>query len=590
MIRLATVFSGIGAIEHALDRMNIRNEIVFACDNGDVTILDKDVGMNIYTIGIELNNLDSMIKEISFGDEFENLYKQQLVSMLKEAQKEFDNIQSELETIDEIDDNLIIELLNRIISMEGVKKSRVEEYKTFLSSFGEGTYIEHRFRALQVIWEIINDYKKDNSLDKLGDGCDFYSKDNINWKEVSDALKELYVYLEKVNGRKVIRKVKDISQRTSQLYEKINYMKEQKHLEDLGNDWAARKAYVDSLYKGLEEKNKVKKSYLANYVIDPKDYHWNVAFLDGGQYRGQVDLFVGGSPCQSFSLVGKQRGLDDTRGTLFYEFARLISEIRPKVFIYENVRAVKSHDDGKTWNKMQEVFGELGYKYYSDVLNARDYGIPQNRERLFVVGFREDLSLANQFRFPEKEALNRTMSDFLDDNASGRFFLPQKGVEFVTRDSNIEKRFTQINGQVQLCQKKNQQFNWHGDFVFQSEEDAVTNNIADLESYMLSAKAVKYVLPSGSEYFSANATSNSIPDGLREKLLNEETEQYTVTEGRIRKLTPNECLRLMGFEDFQIVVDDTSMYKQAGNSIVVDVLIRIVEEVLRAYPQLDDER
>src|SRR5699024_11735121 len=88
---------------------------------------------------------------------------------------------------------------------------------------------------------------------------------------------------------------------------------------------------------------------MANYNIDPKHFHWNASFLDGRQYHNQVDLFVGGSPCQSFSLDGKQRGLEDTRGTLFYEFARLVKEIQPKVFIYENVKAVLSNDDGNTW-------------------------------------------------------------------------------------------------------------------------------------------------------------------------------------------------------------------------------------------------
>lgn len=90
---------------------------------------------------------------------------------------------------------------------------------------------------------------------------------------------------------------------------------------------------------------------MANYDIEDKDFHWNVAFLDGKQYAGQVDLFVGGSPCQSFSLVGKQRGLEDTRGTLFYEYARLVNEIQPKVFIYENVKAILSNDEGRTWGK-----------------------------------------------------------------------------------------------------------------------------------------------------------------------------------------------------------------------------------------------
>ncbi len=116
---------------------------------------------------------------------------------------------------------------------------------------------------------------------------------------------------------------------------------------------------------------------MANYHLDDENFHWNVAFLDGHQYRGKVDLFVGGSPCQSFSLVGKQRGLEDTRGTLFYEYARLIDEIKPKVFIYENVRAVISNDEGRTWKKMKEVFSELGYDFDFSILNAKNYGIPQ---------------------------------------------------------------------------------------------------------------------------------------------------------------------------------------------------------------------
>lgn len=129
---------------------------------------------------------------------------------------------------------------------------------------------------------------------------------------------------------------------------------------------------------------------------------------------------------QSFSLVGKQRGLDDTRGTLFYEYARLIDEIKPKIFIYENVKAVTTHDGGKTWEKMQQVFSELGYKFTWSILNSKNYGIPQNRERLFVVGFREDLELAKKFSFPNPIPLRKKMKDFLMDNASWRIFSPEE--------------------------------------------------------------------------------------------------------------------------------------------------------------------
>ena len=324
---------------------------------------------------------------------------------------------------------------------------------------------------------------------------------------------------------------------------------------------------------------------MANYSVDEDDFHWNVAFLDGRQYKGDVDLFVGGSPCQSFSFVGKQRGLDDTRGTLFYEYARLIDEIQPKVFIYENVRAVTTHDSGRTWKKMQQVFNELGYDFSWAVLNAKDYGIPQNRERLFVVGFRRDLSLSKPFEFPSPIPLEKVMKDFLVDNAPGGYFLPKKGVEFVTMEKNLTKKFTQIDGDVQLCQKKNQQFNWHGDFVFQSEDDATAHNIPDLEKYFLSEKVKRYVLSTGTKkFYSKPEIDLDIARPLlttMHKMHRAGVDNYVTTQGRLRKLTPRECLRLMGFcDDFKIVVSDTSMYQQAGNSIVVDVLIAIITRIL----------
>lgn len=97
--------------------------------------------------------------------------------------------------------------------------------------------------------------------------------------------------------------MQDISQRASQLHEKINYLKVQERLDELGNDWKARKAYVDHLYEGLEKKNKVKTSYMANYNVSEDDFHWNVAFLNGKQYRGDVDLFVGVVLVRVFHLL-----------------------------------------------------------------------------------------------------------------------------------------------------------------------------------------------------------------------------------------------------------------------------------------------
>lgn len=594
MIKLATVFSGIGAIEHALKRMNLKNEIVFACDNGDVEILTKNIGMDIDVIKEELVELKNIIKDIQFDNEVEDLYKNQLADMLAEAETEFNSVSKSIEKIKSTHEFKVDEILETLINMQNIKSIRMKEYNSFKKELKLGSDFQKKFKHLQIVLEIVNDYKKDNSIENLSNKIEFVSSDNIKWEDVAVLLNDEYTYLESINGKKIIRKVQDLSQRTSQLHEKINYLKVQKKLDSFGNDWDKRKTYVDSLYSGLEKRNKVKQSYMANYDVDDKNFHWNVAFLNGQQYRDQVDLFVGGSPCQSFSLVGKQRGLEDTRGTLFYEYARLIDEIKPKVFIYENVRAVVSHDNGKTWKKMQEVFSDLGYNFSWKVLNAKDYGIPQNRERLFVVGFRNDLKLTSSFSFPEPIELIKKMKDFLMDNAPGGYFLPKKGVEFVTKQKNLEKRFTQIDGDVQLCQKKNQQFNWHGDFVFQSEAEAQKNNIPDLEKYFLSEKVEKYVLSTGTKnFYSKPKTDLEIARPLlttMHKMHRAGVDNYVTTDGRLRKLTPRECLRLMGFSDnFKIVVSDTAMYQQAGNSIVVDVLIHIMEEIIKCYPNLKEE-
>ena len=592
MIRLATVFSGIGAIEHALQRMGLEHRIVFACDNGDLDIFVKEIGMDMDLIGAELTELSTIISKLSSNEEYDELYKEQLESMLLEAQNEYEQLKEQLNSVGEFSKDTE-RIIDTIVAQEGLKKTKIKEYAKLKEALNSGSEINRCLGNMQAVLKLTNDYKKDNALADLGSDNHFVSSDGIDWDPVSKDLKNAYDKLESVNGKKIIRKVQDLSQRTGQLHEKIIYMKIQRELASMGDDWATRKAKVDELYHGLESRNKVKQSYMANYELDEEHFHWNVAFLDGRQYKDEVDLFVGGSPCQSFSLVGKQRGLEDTRGTLFYEYARLIDEIRPKVFIYENVRAVTSHDGGKTWEKMQQVFSELGYTFDWKILNAKDYGIPQNRERLFVVGFRNDLQLEKEFSFPEPIELEKKMKDFLMENAPGGYFLPKKGVEFVTKEKNLTKKFTQIDGDIQLCQKKNQQFNWHGDFVFQSEEDAVEHDIPDLEKYYLSEKVRKYVLASGTKnFYSKPKTDLDIARPLlttMHKMHRAGVDNYVTTEGRLRKLTPRECMRLMGFSDeFKIVVSDTSAYQQAGNSIVVDVLIHIMESIIASYPQITE--
>jgi DNA (cytosine-5)-methyltransferase 1 len=345
-----------------------------------------------------------------------------------------------------------------------------------------------------------------------------------------------------------------------------------------------KKSYIDELYSKCRSTNFVEKSYFANYKVDREKFHQDVRFIDGSHYEGQVDLFVGGSPCQSFSMVGKRGGFEDTRGTLFYEFARLVREIKPRVFIYENVKGVLNHDNGNTWTIMQNVFDELGYKWDFEVLNAKNYGVPQNRERLFVVGF---LNHSSEYKFPDPIPLKLTMKDLLLDNIAEKYYLGKKGIEFVTSEKNIKKQYTQINGEIMLCQKANQQFNWHGDFIFEEINPKLFEGQEIEEKYFLSEKLVNYVLASGTkDFYMKPEIDLDVARPLlstMHKMHRAGVDNYVTTKGRIRKLTPRECLRLMGFsDDFKIVVSDTQIYKQSGNSIVVDVLIHIMNEILKA--------
>ena len=573
MLRLATVFSGIGAFEHALDRMNIEHKIVFACDNGDVKLEMPKIDIDIDAIESELKKLKKKIKSFNsdISDEEYVDYAAQLDTMLAGVEDELNKLREKLK-VNENGRATINDAVNETESvlenaLEISTASKKKKYKELLKLRNiKASDKAKLFFVLRV------------ALTLDGDGIEYDSKSI-----------KMIVELYNSDIKRLIKAGKDLSERLEMIHDKLFYLDTNIELKQL-EDYSERKKFVDNLYAGKESQNKVKQSYMANYDIEDKDFHWNVAFLDGKQYAGQVDLFVGGSPCQSFSLVGKQRGLEDTRGTLFYEYARLVNEIQPKVFIYENVKAILSNDEGRTWEKMKEVFADLGYKVFYTfngkpaVLNARDYGIPQNRERMFVVGFRNDINLIKDFEFPTPIPLEKKMQDLLLDNVSGAYYLPKKGVDFVTSEKNLTKRYTQIDGEIALCQKKNQQFNWHGDFVFVEENKDMEKTMEDLEKYFLSEKVEKYVMATGTKnFYSRPKTDLEVARPLlttMHKMHRAGVDNYVHTNGRLRKLTPRECLRLMGFCDsFKIVVSDTSMYQQAGNSIVVDVLIAIMRQI-----------
>lgn len=335
----------------------------------------------------------------------------------------------------------------------------------------------------------------------------------------------------------------------------VEYDVEKQKEELLKQDSIEKKHdFVENLYKSLtKKKNYVEQSYLANYPTLSKDmFYQDVMLLDGRDFKDKVDLFVGGSPCQSFSSVGFQSGLEDTRGTLFYEFARLVKEIKPKVFIYENVRNLLNHDHGKTWEIIKKVFDSLGYSYKFDVLNAADYGIPQTRRRLFVIGFRNDFkNYFNNFIFPpRKKELIFKMKDFTEN----------------------------------ICHFGGMSYNNDGEIEFDNIPGIVD------PKYVLSQKLFDYVMKSGTKTFVQKVEINkdvartllkTMGNRHRAGVDNYVSFDGTENFGSVRMLTEREAHRLMGFtDDYKIVVSRAQAYKQAGNSIVVDVLMEILKNII----------
>ncbi len=374
--------------------------------------------------------------------------------------------------------------------------------------------------------------------------------DLLEGKELED-----YKRLKKLRSKKQLKDSIDIK-RLEQLGAKENAIAEsiRTTIQNLSSK-TSKKEMADNLYKSRSRQtNFVKKAYLANYSehIKDEDYHLDIRFLDGSDYKcDNIDLLVGGSPCQAFSAVGAQYGLNDTRGTLFYEFARIIKETQPKVFIYENVRGLTTHDDGHTWEVMKAVFiNDLNYRIAEpQVLNASDYGIPQSRRRLFVVGIRDDIKCAD-FKYPETSSLNFTMQDFLEDNcADGHFSFNRET----------------------------------GDLII----DPVPGKPD--KKFILTSAVQQYVLAGGTANYKTS-TETDLP--IARTLMKMMTQHHragvdnyiTVSKNPLilRQLSDREALRLMGYpDDFKIAVSSMQTLRQAGNSIVVDVMMAIVREILK---------
>jgi len=253
------------------------------------------------------------------------------------------------------------------------------------------------------------------------------------------------------------------------------------------------------------------------------------------------DMLCAGFPCQPFSISGKQNGFDDTRGTLFFDIARIAKYHKPKVLILENVKNFATHNAGKTLHTVLEVLDKLNYNAYHKVLNASLFGVPQKRERIFILGFRKDLQIKN-FSFPLKQNINISLRDILLHNVEQKLFIKREDFVFKQDNALLKLEIPGLTAgkpiRVGTCNKGGQ-----GERIYSIDGHAIT-----LSAYGGGAGA--------------------------------KTGLYLVDK-KVRKLAPRECARAMGFpDDFEIHEKYTQAYKQFGNSVVVNVVDAILKKLI----------
>lgn len=249
------------------------------------------------------------------------------------------------------------------------------------------------------------------------------------------------------------------------------------------------------------------------------------------------DILCAGFPCQAFSISGKRLGFQDSRGTLFFDVARIVKEKKPKVVFMENVKNFASHDGGRTIDVVESTMRNLGYSFDYRILNAVNYGIPQKRERVYMVCFRNDINHSD-FSFPKPFKLKRHVEDFLltDETMVQELYVNRDDVVFNNR---TDDRYRDSAIRLGIVNKGGQ-----GERIYSTKGIAIT--------------------------FSANG------GGVFAK-----TGGYLIN-GKPRKLHPRECARLMGFPDcYKLSSKANQAYKQLGNSVVIDVLQLIAQEIGR---------
>lgn len=301
------------------------------------------------------------------------------------------------------------------------------------------------------------------------------------------------------------------------------------------------------------------------------------------KYYEDIDMITHGSPCQDFSVAGKQAGGDigsGTRSSLMYETIRIVGKIRPKYVLWENVKNLLSKKHKHNFDSYIETMNTLGYNSYYQVLNAKDYGVPQNRERVYTISIRKDIDKGN-FKFPEKEELKLRLKDILEDKVDEKYYLSDEQVLRIKESTYIQnkRRIQEKDYCDTLCARdwKDPKCVRIGGIFDTENSKHQAGSIYDKDGISPTLDAMqggysKPMIEVIGNYSPSNhdasriVNSNGIAPTVKE---NHGTVTATNIDYRIRKLTPKESWRLMGFddEDFEkaqnVPTSNTQLYKQA---------------------------
>lgn len=350
------------------------------------------------------------------------------------------------------------------------------------------------------------------------------------------------------------------------------------------------------------------KVYKQNFGLQPTN---DITKIDENALE-DFDVLCGGFPCQAFSHSGKQKGFQDTRGTLFYEICRILKAKQPKYFILENVKNLKGHNDGKTWKTIYDSLVELGYETYDKpiILSPHYIGIPQNRERVFIIGIRKDLGTLKPYPIFEHQATNINsiiqLNEEIDQDTMKKIMMKDDEIEVVNLWDEVVSHFATTQQKLPGFPIWSDDWDsttptinlpaWKENFVTKNRE-FYQKHKTFLEPWLI--KARQHTAFTGAkrklEWQAGSLSPTSSiwnyifqgrPSGIRVKANNYfpalvAMAQIPIVGSRKRKLTPRETARLQSFpEDFEIHPIMSKAYKQFGNSVNVEVVKKIVNHLL----------